>query len=362
MKIYLVGGAVRDKLLGLPMKERDYVVVGATIEEMLAKNFTPIGKEFPVFLHPKTKEEYALARTERKVSKGYKGFEFYADSTVTLEQDLLRRDLTINAMAEDEQGRLIDLYNGQQDLEKQLLHHVSSAFAEDPVRILRVARFASKLPGFKVHPETNDLMKRMVEKGEVDALVAERVWKEFSRALEEAEPWRFFEVLQNCGALAVLFPTILPLNDLKILFQSAKQQSAATEILFALIWPLGSEEALAQYNRRYKLPKKFCEFARLFLQHYEKWRTLQSICTAENILALLIGLDVFRRADRFAHFLLAATVKSDTPCEPLNAVLMQAEKACAVIDNQKLLSAGYEGKAFADALYEARRQAIARIL
>ncbi len=209
IKIYLVGGAVRDQLLGLPIKDKDFVVVGATPQQMVDKGFRPIGKDFPVFLHPKTHQEYALARTERKTAKGYHGFKFNTDVTVTLEDDLARRDLTINAMAQNIQtGQIIDPYNGQQDLTDQLLRHVSDAFAEDPVRILRIARFAARYEhlGFTVHPKTNQLMQKMVENGEVDALVAERVWQELSKALNEKTPSEFIKVLKNCNALEVLFP------------------------------------------------------------------------------------------------------------------------------------------------------------
>lgn len=209
MKIYLVGGAVRDKILGLPVKDKDYVVVGATPEQMMNKGFRPIGKDFPVFLHPKTQEEYALARTERKTAKGYHGFKFNTDTSVSLEDDLARRDLTINAMAQDvESQKIIDPYNGQEDLKKQKLRHVSSAFTEDPVRILRIARFAARYEylGFSVDNDTNQLMQQMVNNGEVDSLVPERVWQELSKALNEKTPSEFVRVLRACGALKVLFP------------------------------------------------------------------------------------------------------------------------------------------------------------
>ncbi|MCX8016976.1 MAG: multifunctional CCA addition/repair protein [Rhodocyclaceae bacterium] len=208
MRIFCVGGAVRDELLGRPIEDRDWVVVGATPEQMLARGFRPVGRDFPVFLHPETHEEYALARTERKTARGYHGFVFHAAPDVSLEEDLARRDLTINAMAKDETGRLIDPYGGQADLERKLLRHVSPAFAEDPVRILRLARFAARLGDFSVAPETLALMRAMVEAGEVDALVAERVWQELARGLMEATPSRMFEILRQCGALAVLLPEL----------------------------------------------------------------------------------------------------------------------------------------------------------
>jgi tRNA nucleotidyltransferase (CCA-adding enzyme) len=201
MKSYLVGGSVRDELLGLPVQDRDYVVVGADPEEMVKNGFRPVGADFPVFLHPETHEEYALARTERKTAPGYKGFVFHADRTVTLEDDLRRRDLTINAMARAEDGKLIDPHGGEKDLRAGLLRHVGEAFAEDPVRILRVARFAARFD-FAVAPETMKLMARMVESGEADALVPERVWQELSRGLMEKSPSRMIAVLRECGACA----------------------------------------------------------------------------------------------------------------------------------------------------------------
>lgn len=210
MQVYLVGGAVRDSLLGHPYQEKDYVVVGATPEHMLAQGFQPVGKDFPVFLHPETKEEYALARTERKSGKGYHGFQFFTDTTVSLEEDLIRRDLTINAIAMDQDGKLYDPYGGQTDLENKTLRHVSKAFAEDPLRVLRVARFAARYSayGFHIAPETLQLMQTMAESGELDALTPERVWKETSRALLEDHADIYFQTLRDCGALKHLFPEI----------------------------------------------------------------------------------------------------------------------------------------------------------
>lgn len=212
MKTYVVGGAVRDALLGLPVQDRDHVVIGATPEQMLAKGYTPVGKDFPVFLHPKTHEEYALARTERKTAAGYKGFVFHADPSVTLEQDLIRRDLTINAMVQDEDGQITDPFGGRQDLQDKIFRHVSGAFAEDPVRVLRLARFAARFSvaphDFTVAAETMSLMRQMVENGEIDALVPERVWQELARGLMELKPSRMFDVLRECGALKRLLPEL----------------------------------------------------------------------------------------------------------------------------------------------------------
>ena len=208
MRKYMVGGAVRDALLGLPVNDRDWVVVGAAPQEMIAAGYLPVGKDFPVFLHPQTREEYALARTERKTARGYHGFAFHAEPDVTLEQDLARRDLTINAMAQDERGQLIDPFGGRRDLQQRVLRHVTVSFREDPVRILRLARFAARFADFSVAPETVALMREMVEAGEVDALVAERVWQELARGLMEDKPSRMFEVLRECGALARLLPEV----------------------------------------------------------------------------------------------------------------------------------------------------------
>ena len=208
MRIYCVGGAVRDALLGLPVKDRDYVVVGATPEQMVARGFRPVGKDFPVFLHPETHDEYALARTERKTAKGYKGFQVYAAPEVTLEEDLARRDLTINAIAQADDGTLIDPYGGVDDIRQGVLRHVSKAFVEDPVRILRLARFAARFTQFSVAPETLHLMCEMVENGEVDALVPERVWQELAKGLMEARPSRMFDVLRQCGALQKIMPEL----------------------------------------------------------------------------------------------------------------------------------------------------------
>jgi len=208
MQIYVVGGAVRDELLGRPNFDRDYVVVGATPEAMLAQGFRPVGKDFPVFLHPQTQDEYALARTERKSGHGYHGFTFHAAPDVTLEEDLVRRDLTINAMARSDDGRLVDPFGGQADLQAKILRHVGPAFAEDPVRILRLARFAARFADFSVAPETLALMRGMVSSGEVDHLVAERVWQELAKGLAEDKPSRMFEVLRDCGALVRLLPEV----------------------------------------------------------------------------------------------------------------------------------------------------------
>jgi tRNA nucleotidyltransferase (CCA-adding enzyme) len=292
VKVYLVGGAVRDELLGLPVKERDYVVVGATPEEMVRQGFRPVGKDFPVFLHPETQQEYALARTERKSGRGYKGFTVYAAPEVTLEEDLKRRDLTINAMAKAEDGTLIDFFNGKQDLQAGVLRHVSEAFAEDPVRILRVARFAARF-GFIVHPSTMELMKGMVGSGEADYLVPERVWQEFARGLAEPHAPRMFEVLHDAGLLGKAFP------ELKAW---PKQFSGSLPVRFAhLTWPL-QEPQIEALCERLKAPNEVRELALAACRA----RPNLKAATAEAILALLKGADAFRRPERFAELLQAA--------------------------------------------------------
>lgn len=245
IRVYAVGGAVRDRLLGLPVQDRDYVVVGATPEEMTALGFRPVGRDFPVFLHPVTQAEYALARTERKTARGYKGFRVYAAPEVTLEEDLRRRDLTINAMAEDADGRVIDPYGGQADLEARVLRHVSPAFAEDPVRILRVARFAARFPEFRVADETLALMRQMVTAGEVDALTPERVWQELARGLMQPRPARMIETLRDCGALGRLIPELDRLFGVPQDPTSHPEIDTGAHLLRVIDWAAGEGETLA---------------------------------------------------------------------------------------------------------------------
>lgn len=336
MLIYLVGGAVRDKLLGLPVKDRDWVVVGSDAASMIRQGFQPVGKDFPVFLHPDTHEEYALARTERKIAKGYAGFEFYAQPDVTLEQDLARRDLTINAIAEDSDGHIIDPYGGQNDLHQGILRHVSPAFTEDPVRILRLARFAARFD-FSIAPDTMKLMQSMVKNGEVDALVAERVWQEFAKGLMEQHPARMIEVLRECGALAKLLPEVDALfgvpqradyhpeidsgiHTLLVLQQAAKMNLSLPERYAALLHDLGKAltppEILPKHyghdlagvapveavNRRLKAPKACAELAILVC----RWHImLHSVATLrpQTILNTLKRTDAFRRPERFTQAL-----------------------------------------------------------
>lgn len=339
MKTYVVGGAVRDRLLGLPVADRDYVVVGATPDAMLAQGFEPVGKDFPVFLHPQTHAEYALARTERKAGRGYKGFDVYAAPEVTLEQDLLRRDLTINAIAEDEDGTLIDPYGGQRDLAARVFRHVSAAFAEDPVRILRVARFAARFTEFSVAPETVALMGRMVDDGEVDALVPERVWQEVARGLMESQPSRMFEVLRECGALARLFPEIdrlfgVPqpaahhpeidtgIHVMRVVDWAAGQDASLAVRFAALTHDLGKGDTppeqwpkhhghearsvarVRELAARLRVPVDCRELAvAVARDHGNVHRALE--LRAATIVELLERVDAFRRPQRFIDLLLA---------------------------------------------------------
>ncbi len=295
MKAYVVGGAVRDELLGLPVADRDWVVVGTTPEEMVAAGFKPVGRDFPVFLHPRTHEEYALARTERKSGRGYRGFTVYAAPEVTLEQDLARRDLTINAMAKAPDGTLIDPFNGRKDLQDGVLRHVSPAFAEDPVRILRVARFAARFP-FRIAAETAALMRRMVDSGETDALVPERVWQELSRGLAEAHPERMFEALEACGLRARLFPEWKTVP---------KAFSGSLAVRFAhLCWPLGQQELDAICDRL-RVPNEPRELALTAHRCRELLRGGVRSGPRE-LLALLKRADAFRRPERFSDLLQVA--------------------------------------------------------
>jgi tRNA nucleotidyltransferase (CCA-adding enzyme) len=403
MQIYLVGGAVRDKLLSLEPKERDWVVVGGTPAELEALGYRQVGKDFPVFLHPKTHEEYALARTERKTAPGYYGFAVHAAPDVTLEEDLLRRDLTINAIAESEDGQLIDPFHGQQDLKDRLLRHVSPAFGEDPVRILRVARFAARFAhlGFTVAPETNQLMQDMVNAGEVDALVAERVWAETDRALGEQTPTRFFEVLRDCGALEKLFPEIERLygvpqpekhhpeidtgvHTMMVLEQSARLSPEPIVRFAALVHDLGKGttpknewpkhidheergvplvEAMCE---RLRVPKVYRELAVAVTRyhlHYHRAAELK----ATTLLKTLNALDAFRRPERFEQFILAceADSRGRTGFEDMHFdqpdILRHARDAAAAITAQELVKQGLTGSAIGQELDRLRAQAIQKI-
>lgn len=341
MKVYLVGGAVRDRLLGRAVGERDWVVVGADSEALTGRGFKSVGKDFPVFLHPETGEEYALARTERKTAPGYHGFEFHAAPDVTLEEDLRRRDLTINAMAEDEGGRLVDPHGGRKDLEARLLRHVSPAFREDPVRILRIARFAARYAplGFDVAPDTLELMREMVAAGEADHLVAERVWKELSRAMGEPRPDAFVRVLRACDALARILPEVDALfgvpqperwhpeidtgeHVLMALRAAAAMEVQADVVFCVLVHDLGKARTPAEVlpshvgheGRGVPLVKAACE--RLGVPR--AWRELAVLVTREHLnvhrafelkpatlIKLLTALDAWRRPERLPKVLIA---------------------------------------------------------
>jgi tRNA nucleotidyltransferase (CCA-adding enzyme) len=400
MNIYLVGGAVRDKLLGLTPKEKDWVVVGATPEEMLNQGYKQVGKDFPVFLHPDTHEEYALARTERKTAPGYKGFEFQASRDVTLEQDLLRRDLTVNAMAEDENGNIIDPYNGQQDLKNKTLRHVSDAFNEDPVRILRVARFAARLAplGFTVDPATNAHMKQMVESGEVDALVAERVWKELESALRTDAPQVFFRILKDCHALEKLFPEINNLfgvpqpekhhpeidsgiHTLMVLEQAAKLTPDPVTRFAALMHDLGKgttpkeewpkhieheEKGVPLINQlcnRLRIPNDYRELSiHAARYHLHCHRAME--LRPDTILKLFKSVDAFRKPNRFEQFLLACEADArgrkgfeDNPYPQAN-LLRAAFTAANQVDTSEVAKSGLEGKQIAEKISSLQIDAI----
>ncbi|GLZ84906.1 multifunctional CCA protein [Metapseudomonas resinovorans] len=400
MQIYKVGGAVRDRLLNRPITENDWVVVGATAEEMLEKGYRPVGADFPVFLHPQTGEEYALARTERKSGRGYGGFTFYASPDVTLEQDLIRRDLTVNAMAEDDHGKLIDPYDGQKDLEARVLRHVSPAFAEDPLRVLRVARFAARYAplGFTVAQETLELMRQIAESGELDALTPERSWKEISRALMEPRPDVFIQVLHECGALAAWLPEVDDLfgvpqpakhhpevdtgvHVLAVLRQCAEHDQPLTVRWASLLHDLGKgltpEEEWPQHiahekrglklikaiNERCKAPRDCQELALLVGEyHTHAHRALE--LRASTLLELLQSFDVYRRPQRFEEFVAASEMdaRGRTGLEhrdyPQAAYLLGAAQAARGVAVQPLLEKGLKGAELGEALKAERLKAL----
>ena len=347
MKAYVVGGAVRDELLGLPVKDRDYVVVGSTPEEMVRLGYRPVGKDFPVFLHPQTHEEYALARTERKSGRGYKGFTVHAASDVTLEEDLRRRDLTINAMAKAPDGTLIDPFGGENDLRAGVLRHVSEAFAEDPVRILRVARFAARF-GFQLAPETLALMKGMVASGEADALVPERVWQEFAKGLAEPHAEQMFQVLEQSGLLGKAFPEIKAWPP---------RFAGPLPVRFAhLAWPL-TEKEVEMLCGRARAPNDVRELALLACRSRE---ALLGAARArpEALLELLKRADALRRPERFAQLL--ETARLAAPRADL-ARLERARRAAAEVDAGAIAVEAPEGE-IARRIEQARLDAIKKAL
>ncbi|MCW7539305.1 multifunctional CCA addition/repair protein [Aquabacterium sp. A7-Y] len=405
MKVYMVGGAVRDRLLGLPVQDRDWVVVGATPEAMLAAGYTPVGKDFPVFLHPQTHEEYALARTERKTARGYHGFAFRTDPDVTLEQDLLRRDLTINAMAQTEEGELVDPYGGLRDLQARELRHVSEAFTEDPVRILRLARFAARFVDFNVAAETLVLMRRMVEDGEVDALVPERVWQELSRGLMEARPSRMFEVLRSCGALQRVLPEVdrlwgVPqrvdlhpevdtgMHLMMVLDTSARLQTNLPVRFACLAHDLGkgttpaemlprhlghearSVELLRELCQRLRVPNECRELAEVVArEHGNIHRSEESGPAA--LVRLLERCDALRKPQRFADALLACECDArgrlglEQQAYPQRERLLAALEAARSVSTAELaeaaLARGLQGPQIAEVIHQARVEAVAAV-
>jgi tRNA nucleotidyltransferase (CCA-adding enzyme) len=367
MKIYLVGGAVRDHLLGLPIKERDYVVVGATVSDMLNQGFRQVGKEFPVFLHPKTNEEYALARMERKVKPGYQGFTFDTSPHVSLEDDLLRRDLTINAMAMTlDTHDIIDPFNGQQDIQQKILRHVSPAFAEDPVRILRVGRFYARYAylGFQVAKETMQLMNQMVISGEVNALVAERVWKELERAFSEKNPEKFFIILDDIHALSVLFPHLALKGDGLRALITACTLTTDTQIRFAALWHdiLEPKKNIAALCERYRVPHAYRELAWLTALHYPTVLEVRRL-SASHLLQLMSALDVFRRESRFQKFLTTCKAIAQSQQRDIDiAWLEYCADQIKNIDVQALIAQGYEGQALATELKRVREKKIEDVL
>jgi tRNA nucleotidyltransferase (CCA-adding enzyme) len=397
MKVYKVGGAVRDKLLGLPVKDRDWVVVGSTPEKLIELGYRPVGKDFPVFLHPESKEEYALARTERKTAPGYKGFVFNTSADLSLEEDLVRRDLTINALAEDEHANIVDCFNGQKDLKDGILRHISPAFIEDPLRVLRVARFAARF-NFQVADETVELMQAISDSGELDTLVAERVWTEMERALSEAYPVRFFEVLKDCGALQKVFPDIdrlfgVPqpelhhpeidsgIHTLMVLEQACKL-SQDSQIRFAALvhdlgkgttpksqWPShrGHEERsvglILKLCDRYRIPGRFRELAVIVARHHLDCHRIKEM-RADTVLRKLESIDAFRRPERFEQFLLAceADIRGRKGFEdrayPQAGYLKNAFIAANEVDMQPIQNQQLVGKEIAKAIKLLRTTAI----
>ncbi|SRR5579859_74734 len=403
MQVYLVGGAVRDALLGLPVKERDWVVVGGTRSELSRLNYREVGRDFPVFLHPDSKEEYALARRERKVGPGYRGFAVEFGPEVTLEEDLARRDLTINAIAQGADGSLFDPYNGRSDLDARMLRHVSPAFIEDPVRILRVARFAARFAGlgFQVAPETMELMRSMSARGEVDALVAERVWQETEKALREPGASVFFKVLRECGALKIIYPEIDALfgvpqpekwhpeidtgvHTLMVLDQAVRL-SGDTKVRFAALvhdlgkaatpraeWPghKGHEERsvalIESLSERLRLPNEYRELSVIVARYHGNVHRAFEL-RPQTILGLLEKTDAFRRAERFAQALLACEADSrgrlglEQVPYPQREYLQAARDVAAAVKPTPQDIAQHAGPKIAERLHERRLQSIAEL-
>ncbi len=390
MQTYLVGGAVRDELLGRAVKDRDFVVVGASPQMMLDAGYKPVGKDFPVFLHPESHDEYALARTERKTALGYKGFSIHADPSVTLEEDLARRDLTINAIAKMADGTLVDPYHGLHDIQNKTLRHVSEAFAEDPVRILRIARFAARYTDFSVAPETLKLMQRMVQAGEVDALVAERVWQELSKGLMEVMPSRMFEVLRACGALQKILPELARLwgvpqpakhhpeidtgvHVMMVIDYAAKQQFGLAVRYAALMHDLGkgttapeilpshfghemrSVSLLKEVNRRLRVPNDCKELANMVAKYHGKLHAVEEM-RINTLLTFLVELDAFRQPSRLDAFLQACECDSRGRTGFETRELSEAKRLLNALNAAASINAGEVANAFAEP--EQKKQAV----
>ena len=365
MQIYLVGGAVRDQLLGRPIKERDYVVVGATEQQMLSKGFVRVGKDFPVFLHPKTKEEYALARTERKSGHGYHGFECHASPEVTLEQDLLRRDLTINAMAMSDDNSIVDPFFGQQDLEQRIFRHVSPAFSEDPLRIFRIARFMARYHqyGFTIAPETTTLMQTMSVEKEVQAISAERIWQETARAIMEPSPFRYFQVLQHVGALTYWFNewSIIDFSDDQFIRidNSETALPSTVEQRFAIFacachnfTNASSDNEISALSKRMKLPKLVHTLATLLISVYTDWLDEPTI-TATSILEGFDRIDLWRNPQRFEQLLECLQFLKPQHSARLS-LISQSATIAQNINVQSIIASGKQGAEIKKALFSQR--------
>lgn len=381
LDVYLVGGAVRDRLLGRRVTERDWVVVGATPETMLERGFRPVGRDFPVFLHPDTNEEYALARTERKTAPGYHGFAIHAAPEVTLEQDLLRRDLTVNAMAETPDGQLVDPLGGHEDLEQRTLRHVSEAFAEDPVRILRLARFTARYAGLGFCPaeQTMALCRRMVAEGEVDSLVPERVWHEWARALMERRPEAFLQVLQDCGALSRLAPAVARLLETPtgkqalLALDRACQREAPLPVRFAVLTAdLGAQTAadneLQALCDAFRVPAACADLAQRLGRWHPAFEQVPET-GAEQVLSLIEAVDGFRRSERFEMFLLAAECRSVAGGEVASGrgrraadLVRQSRDAAAEVTGTPFAAEGLKGPDVGQAVRQARLERIRGVL
>ena len=362
MKIYKVGGAVRDQLLGYPSQETDWVVVGGTPAALIDQGFRQVGKDFPVFLHPDTQEEYALARTERKSGHGYHGFTIHADPSVTLEEDLLRRDLTINAMALDDQGVITDPYGGQDDLAKRVLRHVSPQFAEDPLRVLRVARFAARYHhlGFAVASETLELMRQLSSSGELAHLAKERIWVETERALTERDPAVYFQVLHNCGALAELIPALCVSSGMALLEHAAKHTQRTDCRWAALLADLPTDKAKLS-SESVKAPNAHT----LLASRVAEWRPQlkTALMSGEQGWQLLKALDALRRDEPFDGFCEAvAALESQTAATHPACQRLRAAREAAAKVKAADMDASLSGKALGEALQSAQAEAIAKVL